>query len=663
MEHLRMKKEDISTAIIKLINKIDHYRNNADSEFHKILLTIQNQFDNCRRKLASEKYFVACFGALKAGKSTLINALAEQKVSPAGAGETTLRCSIILCADENNKEGITLYRRIDKKWEESQDEKDVQEKLEQHINQLFSYFQGVIKKEEIEKSFEYKFYPIDKLEYILTDKNLSDLQQFRNFDIAEIRINTNGDDNILKENVALIDMPGIDGALAGIAKNKLLNFIPLHCHHLLWVQSNMSAINETTYARLDKFSNEKSSTPIYSILNVIKGKGEWLSAEAENKEIDRAATEIMYKFNDNLFQVNAAMAWAACDFENIKTDLKVTQDYLYENSKIKDLKNALLNRINTSSKKTILLDALTEIENVYKNLNEKDSNVQEYLRKMEEKKFQDEDEIERLTNYSNNLDDIYKCGDSKEDEGRRNKFVSELRSEYWDKKKNDSANINDFWQKIQEIKLPNIHKINDANKEEQKNCIDNAIKNIDKEIDIIRIDFTIKIKDPGIAKLNEILTLANDANMKKFFDGLPIDEDIDKKIRDLKIIPKMEDFEYIKNNKYSVRGFSLSRLWGHRNWKEITTHIHDTLWKHYTDSVTTKTNDNLNAFAKEIDNLYNEYREEFIKAEKEKTKKRIEDLKVSTKKIEDSQENINDILSKWKKICDDAEKYKQELNN
>ena len=72
-----MKKEDISTAIIKLINKIDHYRNNADSEFHKILLTIRNQFDNCRRKLASEKYFVACFGALKAGKSTLINALTE----------------------------------------------------------------------------------------------------------------------------------------------------------------------------------------------------------------------------------------------------------------------------------------------------------------------------------------------------------------------------------------------------------------------------------------------------------------------------------------------------------------------------------------------------------------------------------------------------------
>lgn len=48
----------------------------------------------------TNKFFVAVFGSLKAGKSTLINALMGRHVNPTGYGqETTRHCSIILKAD------------------------------------------------------------------------------------------------------------------------------------------------------------------------------------------------------------------------------------------------------------------------------------------------------------------------------------------------------------------------------------------------------------------------------------------------------------------------------------------------------------------------------------------------------------------------------------
>jgi hypothetical protein len=66
--------------------------------------------DRARRQFDSKLFFVVVFGPLKAGKSTLTNALAGEYVSPAGFGrETTRRPSLVVQGAEGHT-GASLSR-------------------------------------------------------------------------------------------------------------------------------------------------------------------------------------------------------------------------------------------------------------------------------------------------------------------------------------------------------------------------------------------------------------------------------------------------------------------------------------------------------------------------------------------------------------------------
>ena len=83
----------------------------AAGEWRTFLFSMKNELDRLCRAFDTRRFFVVTIGALKAGKSTLINALTGSEVSPAGTGaETTKKCSIIMSADAEHPEGITLYR-------------------------------------------------------------------------------------------------------------------------------------------------------------------------------------------------------------------------------------------------------------------------------------------------------------------------------------------------------------------------------------------------------------------------------------------------------------------------------------------------------------------------------------------------------------------------
>src|SRR5437016_2934997 len=58
---------------------------------------IRRSMDRARRQFDAKLFFVVIFGPLKAGKSTLMNALAGEYVSPTGFGkETTRRPSLVI---------------------------------------------------------------------------------------------------------------------------------------------------------------------------------------------------------------------------------------------------------------------------------------------------------------------------------------------------------------------------------------------------------------------------------------------------------------------------------------------------------------------------------------------------------------------------------------
>ena len=249
------------------------------------------EWENCFRELdrrikefETDMFFLATFGALKAGKSTLINALAGRYICPVGYGyETTLHCSIILCADEQNPEGLYLYRytAIGKSCSAEQDAKQQADKA----RDLLDDYRGIKTWDDIssglERSERFGFndrklaHPTkNDLEAALTEKNL---ERYPNIVLVEIRVKS-PDNSLLKKNVAIIDMPGLDGSVANVQSDPIIRELPMAADFFLYVQSSIAAINnDAANYILDLIHEGKSYIVVF---NEILAKY-WLSMQEQ----------------------------------------------------------------------------------------------------------------------------------------------------------------------------------------------------------------------------------------------------------------------------------------------------------------------------------------------------------------------------------------------
>ena len=328
--------------------------------------SLGDNVDCAKRAFKSNKYLVVCLGAAKSGKSTLLNVLTGKEVSPAGpATETTLQCSIILAADATHPEGITLYDVIDKDLLASKNEND-KKKLRQSIRRLLECLNGSREMKDIDGTVWFKrpkTYRLEECRDILTNKNFEVKYQ-----LAEIRVNIDDENNILKENVALIDMPGLDGDQAGLDKNSVIDIIPEFCHHFILVQSSITTLNSVTSKALDRIKDAHKKDALFDIIfNMFDAKRKWLDPDTilteQNKYCDSAREEINKKIPKNRgpFKINAAMAWDAIKRPNSLLEGQTPQG-LYEESNIDEWKKSLLDHIKENFEKTIMSLALTYVE-------------------------------------------------------------------------------------------------------------------------------------------------------------------------------------------------------------------------------------------------------------------------------------------------------------
>lgn len=245
--------------IARIKGNIDHFiailNEKAENELLPLIKddldTQTATFTQLKQELDATNVFLVCFGSVKSGKSTLLNALAKKYISPTKSGmETTLHASVILRADEKHKEGIYLYS-----LEPTEEENcNVIEDFKSAVSNLLLYIKGAKKDlpNKFEKSNIYSINGFDvcgdnktrNLEYILTKQNPDKLPgNAKKFLLAEIRINVEEEDSLLApgHDVVLIDMPGIDGAMAQSDTNwmrkELLHQLPNDSHCYLYVHS------------------------------------------------------------------------------------------------------------------------------------------------------------------------------------------------------------------------------------------------------------------------------------------------------------------------------------------------------------------------------------------------------------------------------------------
>ena len=392
-------------------------------------------------------------GALKSGKSTLINALVGHRVSPDGTGaETTKKCSVIMSEEEGHPAGITLYR-CPGFTTHAKERKEVEESGEKLTGLLMEYFKGIREWDaELKKLFETRYYSLhqknldpagrmDNLEYVLTSEDFSALQQFRDFFIAEIRIKVDPQKNCIlnhhNHKIAIVDMPGLDGTMAGVEARSVssafnpVNYLPKFCHLFLLVQSSISGLNRTTADTIMAWRSEKRSTPVYLVFNTIESKSGWYTEDAmlgvKNVCEKRAQKElenrgVRYK---SFFSINAAKGWEALQAQEYGRCWKEGKKGpgLWEESKVQELEDALCKDFDEQLERIIQEDALDGISASLRQ-------YQEELETMEDSiKMRRQDIIREQQDW----DKVVKCVREVSRSVRRDE-IEELAAKYWDSK-------------------------------------------------------------------------------------------------------------------------------------------------------------------------------------------------------------------------------------
>lgn len=322
----------------------------ADADIRDFVMTLLQGLDRNIRQFKTNKFFIAVFGALKAGKSTLINALAERYTSPTGYGyETTLHCSLILCADAEHPEGIYLYQLTGNKKLEKTD-------LQKQARRLLDYFRGLYDWRFISNSGNWErseryllnghdLHPSkDNLRAVLTEAVLSRYPQLM---LVEIRIKPEKDDNFLQENIGILDMPGLDGSIANAESDPIIAELPRAADYFLYVQSSITAINSGAKDYI--LSLIDHSKEYIVVFNEIRAQY-WLKPEVQSQVIEEQNSKAIEHLAKRLgvnppcsFRINAAQAWDSKNkrFQADKLLDGFTLEKLYADSHIQELKNEI----------------------------------------------------------------------------------------------------------------------------------------------------------------------------------------------------------------------------------------------------------------------------------------------------------------------------------
>ena len=425
MEHLEELNEidDQLEKLQQIKEEFSHYANNDSSQHAKLeLANAITDITRRRNAFNSKRFFIVTFGMLKAGKSTLVNTFVGRKISPIGSSqETTLRCAIILAADDTNAEGIYHYEPKG----EPCDKIALEKWREGKCVALFDYLNGLENEDFLKANFNVRkeVYSSDAVK-----KYLSNPENRDRFDLPPvIRIDTrkfpDSEDmpyvreiNLLRDGVAIIDTPGLDGALANSENDPFFRILPSNGDFFLLVQSSMSAINKSGAETIKKIYGATGNLPIVVVFNEMNSRF-WLKFQEQHDALKtdakKASDDLASKLDmggrrPKYLSINAGQAYDAIFTSKPSSFVQERQDMIAQ-SRLPDLK-AEIQRIIRDERESI------KLHNSIKRMNESLSKAitdlhaakgtlvarkEEYEKTVSSKKDGLQEIIERLTVFAN----------------------------------------------------------------------------------------------------------------------------------------------------------------------------------------------------------------------------------------------------------------------
>lgn len=305
----------LKNLIVEKLDEIDRIASGmlpAEGEIHGGWKTAAKKAREIREKLQpyldafeSQAFFIVTFGMLKAGKSTLVNALVgKPDVSPVGHGrETTKRSSIIFAADDEHPEGVYIYtpKGCAKEGENIADWR--RKKCEALILAL-----GGVGKVEDEFDVEGpKRLSGKEMDELLTSK--PDEEELP----PVIRIQPGGaarfsGENLLKDGVAILDTPGLDGIDVNATNDAFWQVLPAQGDFFLLVQSSMSGLNDDCAKQIAKIYGMTENKPgILIVYNEIASQF-WLDDEVQKRKLKKDQQEVQSYLRGKLREVSQGAA-------------------------------------------------------------------------------------------------------------------------------------------------------------------------------------------------------------------------------------------------------------------------------------------------------------------------------------------------------------------
>lgn len=295
---------EIASSIEKYVSEklVDGYSKiiseNTDEKIRDILPYLK-RLSNRSREYNNQSFVVLVVGPVKSGKSTFVNLVANEYVSPTDILECTGRPSIIT---NGNSREITIYHS-----------KDTNNKAGQ-IEDIFDYLNGLIEKSEIAdveiKTVELSEDNIKK--HVKLDLNSNSEDETL---ITSITTDTTSG-GLLQENVLLIDMAGFDGAKVNMGNTPYEKIVE-RADVIIFVQSSNSVISKVATEFFDIIKKYNTKAPICLIHNIFDS-AYWRTDELKRtnaeKHIEHAVNQFQSKhhlhidrsmaFNVNLGKVS-----------------------------------------------------------------------------------------------------------------------------------------------------------------------------------------------------------------------------------------------------------------------------------------------------------------------------------------------------------------------
>lgn len=341
---------ELSTKANKIINLIDGFLETCDIEknqkdiyiYQDDLKTVLSNIQRIKKEYESSIFFIVASGAIKSGKSTLINLLANREVSTTKQGrETTLRPAIICKGDEDR---ILLFNTT---------KSDLDGILSSKLYDLaIDYIKGFITEGELNKRYSIKITskPItsENLNTYLTSRIIEGEDDPKLVNI-QIKVDDKKQTSLLNHNIAIIDTPGIDGILAGAEglkeDTKKLNLMD-RVDLMLFLQSSITPINKESKEYIINLSKEHSITNMSLIHNKFTLKP-WrkklgLKDDSIDENIDRIAIDEAKQIFKGIIE---DLKTNIVDFAKAEDGYRYNNQYLIDESKFEEFEKSLYENI------------------------------------------------------------------------------------------------------------------------------------------------------------------------------------------------------------------------------------------------------------------------------------------------------------------------------